>query len=228
MKTKRSIYSNPVEEIIWKLFIKMTIVSFHFTVFLILSLVRRSTSFVLLPIDIVRTDNFISQRYRSQISIRPSYRTDREIFKLYSKEETLTEDLDNLKVRMKKEGKLKALWNRYGALYFQVWFCIYLPFLLTFFYVLDNNLLQASAFESLDPKTAVLNLCTQLESIFNDPELMSGVRENPRATNFATAYLLADLVPTTVFALAVVTFITKRRDKAALDLITKNEGGSMN
>ena len=206
----------------------MTIVSLYFTALLIISLVLQSTSFLLLPIGIVRNDNFMIQRYRSQLSIRPSDRTDREIFQLYSKEETPAEDMDDLKVRMKKEGKLQALWNKYGALYFQVWFCIYLPFLLTFFYVLDNNLLQASAFESLDPKTAVLNLCTQLESAFNDPELMSGVRENPRATNFATAYLLADLVPTTVFALAVVTFITKRREKAALELITKNEGGSMN
>lgn len=34
-----------------------------------------------------------------------------------------------------------------------------------------------------------------------------------------TAYLLADLVPTTVFALGAVTFIIKRRDKAALEAL---------
>ena len=138
----------------------------------------------------------------------------------------VVDEEDDLKARMKKEGKLRALWNKYGALYFQVWFCIYLPFLLSFFYVLDNNLLQASVFESIDPKAAVLDICTRLESAFGDPELMKGVRENPRVTNFATAYLLADLVPTTVFALGVVTFITKKRDKAALDLINRNEGGN--
>jgi hypothetical protein len=33
------------------------------------------------------------------------------------------------------------------------------------------------------------------------------------------AYLLADFVPTTVFALGAVTFIVKRRDKAALEAL---------
>lgn len=125
---------------------------------------------------------------------------------------------DDLKIRMKKEGKLQALWNKYGAFYFQVWFSIYLPFLLTFFYILDNNLLQASVLESVDPQAAVLRLFTWLEDVSHNPELMRGLRESPRVTTFATAYLLADLVPTTVFALAAVTFIVKRREKSASNL----------
>ena len=115
---------------------------------------------------------------------------------------------------MKKEGKIQALWNKYGALYFQVWFCIYLPFLLTFFYVLENNLLQASFLESIDPQAAVLKLCEWLETVTSDPELTRNIKENPTLTNFATAYLMADLVPTTVFALGAVTFILKKRQKS--------------
>lgn len=123
-----------------------------------------------------------------------------------------------LQLSVKKEGKLQALWNKYGAFYFQVWFCIYLPFLLSFFYVLDNNLLKASALEAIDPQAAVLKLFSWLESVTNNAELLRGVRENPRVTTFATAYLLADLVPTTVFALAVVTYVIKRRERMQEDI----------
>lgn len=128
-------------------------------------------------------------------------------------------DEDEELIVIKKEGKLQALWNKYGAFYFQVWFSIYLPFLLSFFYILDNNLLQSSALESIDPQAALLKLFSWLEHTSNNPELMSGLRGNPRVTTFATAYLLADLVPTTVFALAVVTFILRRREKEASDVI---------
>lgn len=128
-------------------------------------------------------------------------------------------DEDEELIVIKKEGKLQALWNKYGAFYFQVWFSIYLPFLLSFFYILDNNLLQSSALESIDPQAAILKLFSWLEHTSNNPELMSGLRGNPRVTTFATAYLLADLVPTTVFALAVVTFILRRREKEASDVI---------
>lgn len=126
-------------------------------------------------------------------------------------------DEDTQLATVKKEGKLQALWNKYGAFYFQVWFSIYLPFLLAFFYILDNNLLKSSAIESIDPQAAVLRLFSWLEHTSNNPELMSGLRGNPRVTTFATAYLLADLVPTTVFALAVVTFVLRRREKDASD-----------
>lgn len=190
------------------------------------SLGQQSACFVLPHCATVRNDNSIIQLHPGHASTIPPHRMHRGLHKYYCKEEMVVDEEDDLKARMKKEGKLRALWNKYGALYFQVWFCIYLPFLLSFFYVLDNNLLQASVFESIDPKAAVLDICTRLESAFGDPELMKGVRENPRVTNFATAYLLADLVPTTVFALGVVTFITKKRDKAALDLINRNEGGN--
>jgi hypothetical protein len=128
-------------------------------------------------------------------------------------------DEDELVVIVKKEGKLQALWNKYGAFYFQVWFSIYLPFLFAFFYILDNNLLKSSVVESIDPQAAVLRLFSWLEHTSNNPELLSGLRGNPRVTTFATAYLLADLVPTTVFALAVVTFILRQREKDTSDLI---------
>jgi hypothetical protein len=128
-------------------------------------------------------------------------------------------DEDEHVVTVKKEGKLQALWSKYGAFYFQVWFSIYLPFLLAFFYILDNNLLKSSVIESIDPQAAVLRLFSWLEHTSNNPELLSGLRGNPRVTTFATAYLLADLVPTTVFALAVVTFILRQREKDTADLI---------
>jgi hypothetical protein len=128
-------------------------------------------------------------------------------------------DEDEHVVTVKKEGKLQALWSKYGAFYFQVWFSIYLPFLLAFFYILDNNLLKSSVIESIDPQAAVLRLFSWLEHTSNNPELLSGLRGNPRVTTFATAYLLADLVPTTVFALAVVTFILRQREKDTSDLI---------
>lgn len=128
-------------------------------------------------------------------------------------------DDDEQVVLVKKEGKLQALWNKYGVFYFQVWFSIYLPFLLSFFYILDNNLLKSSVIESIDPQAAILRLFSWLEHTSNNPELMNVLRGNPRVTTFATAYLLADLVPTTVFALAVVTFILRRREEEASDLV---------
>jgi hypothetical protein len=98
-----------------------------------------------------------------------------------------SDDDTDLKENMKKEGKIKALWNKYGPLYFQVWFCIYLPFLISFFFVLDNNLLQSSSFTAgFDPKTFVFGWCKYIENISGDPNLMSGVKENPRAITFAT------------------------------------------
>ena len=129
----------------------------------------------------------------------------------------MKEDIeDDIQIQMKKEGKIQALWKKYGVFYFQVWFSIYLPFLISFFYILDNKLLQSSAFASVDPQTAVLKLFSWLDQISNHSEIMTEILENPRVTTFATAYLLADLVPTTFFALAAVTFIIKQREKSAL------------
>jgi hypothetical protein len=94
---------------------------------------------------------------------------------------------DDWEAQVKKEGKIKALWNKYGPLYFQVWFCIYLPFLISFFLVLDNNLLQSSSFTAgFDPKAFVFGWCKYIEDITGDPQLMSGIKENPRAITFAT------------------------------------------
>ena len=128
----------------------------------------------------------------------------------------MKEDIDDdIQLQMKKEGKIQALWKKYGAFYFQVWFSIYLPFLLSFFYILDNKLLQSSALASVDPQTAVLKLFAWLDEISNHSQIMAEILENPRVTTFATAYLLADLVPTTFFALAAVTFIIKQREKTS-------------
>lgn len=96
-------------------------------------------------------------------------------------------DNDAWEAQVKKEGKIKALWNKYGPLYFQVWFCIYLPFLIFFFVVLDNNLLQSSTFTAgFDPKAFVFGWCKYIEDLTGDPQLMSGIKENPRAVTFAT------------------------------------------
>lgn len=148
-----------------------------------------------------------------QLKERRIHHRDRETYRKCLKNDipAITDD-DSLEIKTKKEGKIQALWNKYGPLYFQVWFIIYMPFLLTFFYILDNNLLQATDFAAVDPKAAVLRLFTWLEQF--DPELLQSLKGNEHVTSFATAYLLADLVPTTVFALAAVTFIIKRKDAA--------------
>lgn len=139
-------------------------------------------------------NGFVLQRYNSALFLNSQHKNlkhhhnDEGRRRSMKPESAPISDNENeLKTQMKKEGKIQALWNKYGPLYFQVWFSIYLPFLLTFFYVLDNNLLQSSSFtEGFDPKAAVSNLCNWLEEISGDPQLMSGIKENPRAVTFAS------------------------------------------
>ena len=56
-----------------------------------------------------------------------------------------------------------------------------------------------------------------LEKVSGDPELMRGVRENPRATTFATAYLMADFVPTSFFAVAATVAIKVYQKKGVTE-----------
>lgn len=104
---------------------------------------------------------------------------------------------------------LAALWAKYGPLYFIVWFTIYLPFLLIFFYVIDNDIMNASQY-GIDPPSALNSLVDNFEKLTHNHELLADIRGSKHVANFAAAYLCADLVPTTVFALAAVGYITTR------------------
>ena len=141
-------------------------------------------------------------------------RISRETSRRISNDDYPAEALDN---RQKGENKFQRLMREYGPLYFQVWFCIYLPFLLSFFYILDNNLLASTPFRAFDPQAAITPLFNWLVTVSNDLEFTRGIRENPRATSFATAYLMADLVPTSFFAVATTVAI-KCHQKNQLNL----------
>lgn len=141
----------------------------------------------------------------------------------------IDDDKNDLNIRIKKEGKIRALWNEYGIFYFQVWFCTYLPFLLSFFYIIENDLLKQTQFNAFDPKKVVVGMCDFIEKYSGNFELTVSIRDNTHVTNFATAYLLADLVPTTFIALGIVTYIIKQKEKknkilVEAENINKDEG----
>jgi hypothetical protein len=159
-------------------------------VLIVISLLVCQNSFVLQPCNTVSifSRNHL-KNFNTQKKILNQYSSGRfsRSYMMQPENAPISDDDNDLKEQMKKEGKIKALWNKYGPLYFQVWFCIYLPFLISFFFVLDNNLLQSSSFTAgFDPKAFVFGWCKYIEDISGDPNLMSGVKENPRAITFAT------------------------------------------
>ena len=116
--------------------------------------------------------------------------------------------MEKVQEKPKSESGPIAYMKKYGPKYFLVWFSIYLPFLLTFFYVIDNDILNTVKY-GIDPPDALNSVCNQFEKITHNYELLKNVRGSTHAANFAAAYLLADLVPTTVFAVGVLGFITR-------------------
>jgi hypothetical protein len=117
---------------------------------------------------------------------------------------------------------LAALWAKYGPLYFIVWFSIYVPFLITFYYLLDNDIMNTSKY-GIDPPSALNSLIDTFERMTKNYDLLSHLRESRHAANFAAAYLCADLVPTTVFALGAVGYITTRNGTQTDDDLNKSQ-----
>lgn len=121
-------------------------------------------------------------------------------------------DVDNVQEKEKSKSGPVAYIQKYGPQYFIVWFSIYLPFLLTFFYVIENDLLNTVKY-GIDPPGALNSLCNQFEKLTHNYELLKNVRGSTHGANFAAAYLMADLVPTTVFAVGVLGWITRNDTK---------------
>ena len=132
------------------------------------------------------------------------------------------EDRDSVVEEEEKQQPkgLAALWAKYGPLYFIVWFTIYLPFLCTFFYAIDNDIMSTSQY-GIDPPSALNSLIDTFERVTNNHDLLSHLRGSKHVANFAAAYLCADLVPTTVFALAAVGYITTRNGTQTDDVVNK-------
>ena len=105
-----------------------------------------------------------------------------------------------------------AKMKKYGAKYFLVWFSIYLPFLLTFFWGIENDVLNTAKY-GIDPPSALNSLCDKVEELTHNGGLMAGIRGSTHAANFAAAYLCADLVPTTVMAVGVLAYLGKNDEK---------------
>jgi len=94
-------------------------------------------------------------------------------------------------------------YQKWGWRYLATWFAVYVPFLLTFFGLIETRRLP---FDATVVASAIDSLNMWLTTLTNgkisfDAEV---VRSNPHLLNFAAAYLCADLVPTTVIALALL------------------------
>ena len=111
--------------------------------------------------------------------------------------------------------------KKYGAKYFVVWFSIYLPFLLTFFWGIENDVLNTARF-GIDPSSALNSVCDKIEELMHNGGSMAGVRGSTHAANFAAAYLCADLVPTTVMAVGVLAY-NEKKAAAAEQLLPGDE-----
>ena len=94
-------------------------------------------------------------------------------------------DVDNVQEQSKSKSGPIAYMKKYGPKYFAVWFSIYLPFLLTFFYVIDNDILNTVKY-GIDPPDALNSVCNQFEKITHNYELLKNVRGSTHAGKFVT------------------------------------------
>lgn len=124
----------------------------------------------------------------------------------------LNQEPDNIP---KKNAAGRNIMQTYGWKYLATWFSVYLPCLITFFYALDSDSLHASDY-GLDPHTFIVRICEYLEKVSSKEHLLDGIKENPRFTTFAAAYLMADLVPTTIIAAALLKFSSQKSDNKVL------------
>ena len=89
-------------------------------------------------------------------------------------------DVDNVQEKEKSKSGPIAYMKKYGPKYFAVWFSIYLPFLLTFFYVIENDVLNTVKY-GIDPPGALNSLCNQFEKLTHNYELLKNVRGSTHA-----------------------------------------------
>jgi len=120
-------------------------------------------------------------------------------------------DNDNDVAAPQKSKGPVAYMKQYGLQYFLVWFAIYLPFLLTFFWGIENDVLHSAQYD-IDPPSALNALVDKFEQLTHDYSTLERIRGSVHAANFAAAYLLADLVPTTVLAVGALSYITKMKE----------------
>lgn len=101
--------------------------------------------------------------------------------------------------------------KKYGSRYLLTWFAVYLPFLASFYVLVDSDVLP---FKVADALSFIDRACAWLQSLGLTSVNSEAARNNPNVVKFATAYLAADLVPTTVFALALLSAYTKATEPA--------------
>ena len=101
---------------------------------------------------------------------------------------------------------LGSLVKKYGSRYLLTWFAVYLPFLASFYVLAGSDLLP---FKMEDALSFIDRFCSWLQSLGLTSVSSEAARNNPNVVRFATSYLAADLVPTTVFALALLSAYTK-------------------
>lgn len=105
---------------------------------------------------------------------------------------------------------VSALIKTYGRQYLLTWIAVYLPCLCSFFYMVENK--KNGVF------TIDIDAMTQQLNRFGSMGLdLSKLKENEHILNFAVSYLAADLVPTTLIAITLLSYynsmIKKDNDK---------------
>jgi len=66
----------------------------------------------------------------------------------------------------------------------------------------------------VDPVSALCGACDWLDSHADVSWITSNLRGNAKAANFASAYLLTDIVPTSAIAVAVFPFVQNRTNSS--------------
>mmetsp|Transcript_65626 Transcript_65626/g.148100 ORF Transcript_65626/g.148100 Transcript_65626/m.148100 type:complete len:194 (+) Transcript_65626:112-693(+) len=102
-----------------------------------------------------------------------------------------------------------------GRLYFTIWACIYFScFIVVYGQLGALEPWAEERFEWLDPVGSMEALCDWLDArVTNVAWITSRLRGNPGAAEFTSAYLLTDLVPTTLLAGAAYPFVQRRIKK---------------
>jgi hypothetical protein len=126
---------------------------------------------------------------------------------------------ENLAIeREKQAADLQKLKEKYpavtksGPLLATTWLFIYFTQLSIIYLTIDSGIIHDGAF-GVDFVAAKDSFFTWIENnLFFPfiPSLVNFLRENPKAANFASAYILTDLMPTSIFAAAafpVVSFL---------------------
>lgn len=113
-----------------------------------------------------------------------------------------------------KSKSLPELLKVYGFQYLATWFVVYLPFLASFYVLIDGKKTGSFAVDINAAASLIDRLSNWLQSWSPFIIDSSAVRENPHAINFACAYLCADLVPTTVIALGLLSYYNRSLEKA--------------